>query len=315
MGHNSHSSHGGHTGSGNGKQHKQKSQKSNTYDHSRSSKKTHASASSHRPLLSFLFVVNEVYINEDPAFGMNEDRWGTIIPPVIPEGFSREQAGNVFRYINGTVQLAQEYQWYRRSPREAGHIWGPGNNGQLNPLVPYSTYTVFQCWRRLPCIYINVDAMVHDVHANADRWWLMGFDSQETEQNTGITRISPDGGGSRYVTGRSPAWLGGIVPSTFRNPYEGSAHPPRESRGLGGPLPVIIAQMAMTHGQGATDTPFLQGMWHNREWRGPHHSYPIALPENLRGVLVHVAYDDRNPEGSNEETLRAFQWDDVILRN
>ncbi|KAI3316970.1 hypothetical protein HD806DRAFT_551252 [Xylariaceae sp. AK1471] len=264
---------------------------------------------------TFLFVVNQIELN--PNAPPTVDFWGTAIPPDNPSHYAGEYPGTVFRYTNGWVQQAHGYEWVRdggidpaTNLRPAGRIVWNHENGAQYPMDEYSTFTVFNCWRPLPVVYVETDPMSTPIGAFGAglRWNLMSFDSPD---HTGITRIAA-AGGSQIISGRSPSWAPSLVPDMFRNPF---GNLPR-SAGLAGALPVIIGQMALTHPPGQTDVPFINQVWQHRRWEAPQtFQAAVRYPNDLRGVLVHVALDHyENPVGSTEDGLRNFEMADVIVR-
>ncbi|KAF4489624.1 hypothetical protein CGGC5_v002727 [Colletotrichum fructicola Nara gc5] len=116
---------------------------------------------------SFVFVVNELsFIEEGNGTVPNVDRWGNPLPPNTSQSYGSETPGKIWRYRNGSVSLAGEgFSWYRESPGLEGAIWGPvdmtTDDGQrywgTGPLEEHSTFSVFNCWRFLPCLYADVD--------------------------------------------------------------------------------------------------------------------------------------------------------------
>ncbi|KAI0141605.1 hypothetical protein GGR57DRAFT_509166 [Xylariaceae sp. FL1272] len=263
------------------------------------------------PQVSFLFVVNELEV--DPV----HDQWGTRVPPNEPSSF-QETPGRVFRYHNGVITPAESYFWYREAGadgygyRPQGSIYGNDQFAkETYPTIARSTFAVFNCWRPVPCVYVDIDPMSTPMGPERGEgvvWRLMSFLNPD---ETGITRIAVHGG-SPVASGRGPSWIPCLVPSMFRV-LDHAPHPPR-SRGLAGCLPVIIGQMALTHGRGHTDFPFMQQTWRHRHWDAGDLNAEIADPSDLRGVLVHIAYDPEHPDISHDGTLDSFELDQVIVK-
>jgi hypothetical protein len=199
------------------------------------------------------------------------DQWGTEIPPDYPAGYAGEYPGTVFRYIDGRIEADPRYSWSRNEGfvdassglRYPGQILYHHEDGNPYPMPGYSTCTVFNCWRPLPCVFVEEDPMSTPIGAygSGSRWCLMGFNAPD---GTGITRISRSGGDSQVVAGRRPTWMPSLVPAMFENT---TADIPR-SVGLAGLLAVIIGRMALAYPRHRTDEPFETGMWHHRRWRG-----------------------------------------------
>ncbi|KAH0440719.1 hypothetical protein CcaCcLH18_02389 [Colletotrichum camelliae] len=170
----------------------------------------------------------------------------------------------------------------------------------------HSTHSIFNCWRFLPCIYADADtSIIEDLEAE-HRWMQLEFDHDSREP--GMTRIS---GSERHVAGRSPSWIPGLLPETYAPPQ--SSNSP-QSKGLGGPLGIIIGLMALNRRPRHADHVFQQGWWRNNRWAGEPRSaraVPVPEPDSKgppRGVLVQICYDEySNPHGSNFETLNDFE--------
>ncbi|GAP91386.1 hypothetical protein SAMD00023353_6300290 [Rosellinia necatrix] len=283
---------------------------------------------------SFLFVVNELRLSPlaEPIF----DQWGSRVPPSDPGDFEEEQAGRVFRYRDGVVSPASGYEWRRPAGvdsttgfRRAGAIvhlrrrhGGGGGGGtwpyyrapHRTPMPAYSEFTVFHCWGALPCVYAATDATVCPVS-----WDAMSFRAPEPPSSSssssssspllGTTHILA-AGPSEFVAGRGPSWMPMLVHDLFRNPDPTAPL----SRGLGGELPVILAQMALSQPRGRTDVPFIDRWWHRGRWNPRNSGTTIRRPLDLRGVLVVVALDrSENPEGSTIAQMEAFENGVVVL--
>ncbi|KAI1271823.1 hypothetical protein F5Y07DRAFT_413198 [Xylaria sp. FL0933] len=305
------------------------------------------------PSLSFLFVVNEIHI--DPHSPPNVDQWGTVMPPFDPGSYAGETVGTVFRYRDGEVEAARGYYWERDNSsvdpdtrlRCAGGIYlrsgsnpnhpnrnsGGGADEQPWELSKYAQFTVFHCWRPLPCVYMEEDPLCalispypfhlgpgyssggggaqfastgrRRAYGEGRPLTLMSFEDPDI---TGITHVAA-GGTSPVVAGRRPSWMPSLVPEMFRNT---DRYAP-SSRGLGGLLPVVIAQMALTQPRGQTDRPFMSRWWHRGYWRRPDLESTVSHPMDIRAVMVHVALDDiENREGSTRESLENFEAGAVV---
>lgn len=124
----------------------------------------------------------------------------------------------------------------------------------------HSTHSIFNCWRFLPCIYADADtSIIEDLEAE-HRWMQLEFDHDSREP--GMTRIS---GSERHVAGRSPSWIPSLLPETYAPPQ--SSNSP-QSKGLGGPLGIIIGLMALNRRPRHADHVFQQGWWRNNRWTG-----------------------------------------------
>lgn len=197
------------------------------------------------------------------------------MPPENPRDYDGEAQGTVFRYRDGVTEVAEGYYWYRDPAavdaqtglRPAGAIMrleGDGSGTQW-PMEEYSAFTVFNCWGPLPCVYEKADALSTFIgpYGAGQRWNVMSFQAPD---GSGLTRVS-SAGNSQVVMGKNPSWMPSIVPELFWN---ASSHAPT-STGLGGELPVIIAQMALSQPRQQTDVPFLSRWWNHGEWLPGNH--------------------------------------------
>ncbi|GJC92974.1 hypothetical protein ColKHC_01800 [Colletotrichum higginsianum] len=221
-----------------------------------------SSSSSSPPPLSFLFVVNELdVIDEGHGRGPFVDRFGSPLPPEGIECYGDETVGAVWRYQNGTVTAAPEYFWNRPRRGSPGDIatfhHAFDDMGQpvsyYHPMVTYSTHSVFNCWRFLPCIWTSTDiSTVATMDFNIDhKWSPLGF--RHDPHEPGRTRIL---GPERSVADRDPSWVPHLLPSTYAAPQ--SAPP---SRGLGGPFGIVIGLLGLARRPGHADDAFRDGLW------------------------------------------------------
>lgn len=184
------------------------------------------------------------------------------------------------RYLDGEVSEAVGYHWYRDSSDAKGYLFRLDTSGNyiLDPSTDsymaaqeYKTFAVFACNPLLPIMVTDMDPLVYESH-----WDLLRiFHSRGIQSGLSqvVTLQSPmaDGQGPvRYVAGKSPSWVPGLIPETYRNP---SSHAPA-SLGLGGELPVILGLMALnerplSRGQNEANEVFLEKQqWRNGRWRG-----------------------------------------------
>jgi hypothetical protein len=210
---------------------------------------------------TFLFVVHEFQLNEEPGEGgvaPQADQYGNPLPPGHKRGYYPERPGRVFRYRNGEIERALGYEWIREAPGESGHVFWQSQTGQRTQMRVYGEFSVFNCWRLLPCLWTNTDVSVTSMSLTAEnRWWALNFEHEEVEEVEGaVTRISATGR-YRCVAGRSPDWMPYLIPDTFRTVNSDAP----ASGGLGGPLGVILGLMALSRRPGRTDEVFSDRMW------------------------------------------------------
>ncbi|KDN67824.1 hypothetical protein CSUB01_04770 [Colletotrichum sublineola] len=247
---------------------------------------------------SFLFVVNELQIVEDgvpPA----ADIYGNPLPPSTPRGYGQETIGRVWRYRDGVVSLAEGFFWYRPEPGSPGVICAANKFPFLQRTVQHSTFSVFNCWRFLPCLYTDID--VTTVGGMGVDNKLSHLEFYQDHGDSGVTRIRASGGSQRHVVGGRPSWIPALLPETYAAP---SSHA-QQSTGLGGCLPIIIGLLALTKKPGHTDDVFRNGEWNENRFRGGRSSrageLALRQPEPtgpVRGVLVQVCCDSLNPDST-----------------
>lgn len=191
-----------------------------------------------------------------------------------------------YRNSTGRVSLAHNY---RRSrvwgvDEEVWQLANDGNylideDGNGIPATEYKTCAVFACNPLLPVMVAECDPSVRSTR-HSD-WQLLQLHHPRGEHLEGISQVAvedshmPTGTGlCRYAAGRSPSWIPGLLPTSYRNPY----NPRRPSRGLGGELPIILGLMALSgepHEHNAstrieeifTGRDDHHGRWHDRKWR------------------------------------------------
>ncbi|KAM4066375.1 hypothetical protein HRG_000484 [Hirsutella rhossiliensis] len=273
-------------------------------------------SSSSSPPVGFLFVVNKLDFYRGETCDINRDTWHNTLPPRNCLGYEGESPSRVMRYEGGQVTEACGYQWYRPMLRQEGYCLDP----TLAPVERHSHAAVFSCNPHLPVVVIPEDPTtlpdqeqtmhaLHFFHPLAPG--LKGV-SQAT---TVDANYLPTGGGPlKYVAGRNPSWMPGLVPQTYA--YPGSGGPP--SRGLGGHLPIVLGLMAFS---GPPDQVYMsrsesghRGFWRDGVWT--HNSPPALYPKtdgSPRGFYVAVFYDPENPDGSMPERIRSFEWDSPVV--
>lgn len=196
---------------------------------------------------------------------MHTDQWGYRLPPSEASDYEGETPGAVYRYRDGEVEVAPEYYWYRlanmstttgRSRRGGRIMHFDDEDGEESQMPEYSSYTVFRRSGPLPCLYAAGDVLAT---RRGVAWQGMSFGADD---GSGVTRIVAGEGPEDVVAGQSPSWIPGLVSEVFWN--SDPEAPP--SRGLGGLLPVILGQMALSQPRGHIDNPFIYQWWHHRRW-------------------------------------------------
>ncbi|KAL2673798.1 hypothetical protein Neosp_012242 [[Neocosmospora] mangrovei] len=196
--------------------------------------------------LSFLFIVNKLQIKEPEM-----DGYHNLIPPSSPSGYAGEVPSKVMRYFNGQVSEAAGYSWHRDSVDTTGCLFcvdGSGNyimdpeTGSYVSAQEYNTFTVFACNPLLPIMLTNTDPLIYRSSWDLLRiFHPLGIQSGLSQVVSLESPMAAGPGPVRYVAGKSPSWMPGLIPKTYRNP---SSQAPTSS-GLGGELPVILGLMAL----------------------------------------------------------------------
>lgn len=198
----------------------------------------------------------------------NVDNWGNPLPPRTPDAYdtANERPAGVWRYRDGAVEPLAGYTWYRPGPLLPGgiHPLSPSTGlPEEVPLVVYETFSVFNCWRFLPCLYTATDASVVDVDSSMSyRWVQLAFDHAGPGSYTGespprlVTRI---GLAQRHIDAANPAWM----PELVSRSHAAIAPGGHVSYGLGGYVGVILGLMALTQRPRRAERVF-------QRWRGGH---------------------------------------------
>jgi hypothetical protein len=210
--------------------------------------------------VNFLFVVNELNMNQDHP--PSADRWGNYTPPDTPNGYVHESVGRVFRYHDGIITPEEKHMWYRSDVGERGDIgyWTQeadeaGNALPLfNALATYSTFAVFNCGPFLPLVYGVGD--VSEDHSDFDGWRALHF-----HHVSGVSQASPNGG-HKCLAGRNTDFIDRLVPRAYCN---SEARAP-QSKGLGGEIGLVIGMMALSQSPGMIDTAFHSQAWAGNKW-------------------------------------------------
>ena len=184
------------------------------------------------------------------------------------------------RYSDGEVSEAWGYHWYREDQFPAGQLLRLDQQGNfiVNPETgycinapEYRTFSVAACNPLLPILVTDTDPLIQETGS----WDLLRLfhprDSPGISQVVTLESPMRDGGGPvRYVAGKSPSWMPGLLPKTYRSPNSNAP----ESQGLGGELPIILGLMALSsrkdpNSNDLTNQLFLErNLWQQNAWHG-----------------------------------------------
>ncbi|KAF9771540.1 hypothetical protein IL306_010803 [Fusarium sp. DS 682] len=231
------------------------------------------------------------------------------------------------RYRNGDVSEAAEYRWFR-DPASEGQLLrvdGRGNcmtnqYGQGYQATEYKTFGVAACNPLLPIMVTEQDPLVTRSNWELLRVFHPPLRPGVSQVSTISSRMGPGGGPLLHVAGRSPSWIPGLLPATYKSPQRNAPH----SVGLGGELPIILGLMALNAPPGdemsnrSIECVFLG---HNRLWRhgswtssDPPRGHPPTASEDPKGFIVKVFLDPENSY-STPDGLRSLEWERVIVRD
>ncbi|KAH6692532.1 hypothetical protein F5X68DRAFT_250771 [Plectosphaerella plurivora] len=295
--------------------HSSSASKSQHHSSKSKSEKKHRETAPKGPRFSFIFAIVELSIFDDFS-SQNLDAWGNPQPPRSLDCYdtANERPAGVWRYCDGTVEpIGDRYTWIRPDPLQAGGILPLSSTEVPAPLEVYETFSVFNCWRFLPCLYTATDSSVVDVASSMDyRWVQLAFDRAGPGSYTGenpprlVTRI---GLGQRHIEAANPAWM----PELISRSYAATTATGPVSYGLGGYIGVILGLMALSQKPKRVERVF-------QRWKGGHWEpglreaaadpHPAGPP---RGVLVQVCLDDEYPEASTHEDIRHFESYGVMV--
>lgn len=205
------------------------------------------------PPYSFLFVVDELPINDSSEIPPRLDENGRWCPPIYRDGFSPPHPGHLYRWRNGVVSAI----------------------GQPNiQLTPYETTTVFWCNPFNQFFTAIEDVSTFDMataQSPCDRWYPLAF---EHEGNLSLVQFVAD---QEYLAstgaGAEPGWIHRLGLDSYRCPYEPYPGAPR-ARGLGGDLSILIALISFSCSFNNLDRALLEERaWHDYRWRGHSHHH------------------------------------------
>jgi hypothetical protein len=212
------------------------------------------------PVISFLFTINNLPLNEDPSNGgvapRTDEESGRWVPPLYRVGFGSQTnaALPLYRWQNGIVSPATGFQVYN------GEWWGPS---RTSAAALYRTSTVFYCQPFDRFLATEGDASARDMGTSDfpdNRWYTLNFQHHETLSR--IDLVGPE----MYLAGNGPRFIEQLGIDAWCNPDPKA--PP--SGGLAGNLSLLIALITFScTSQDLTEV--LQTSWRNYEWRG--HNY------------------------------------------
>lgn len=227
--------------------------------HSSSSKQTQSATT--QPSTSFLFVVNELPINDEPIQGgvaprMNENgRW---LPPMYSAGFRPQIPGRMFRWTNGHITPADGYQSYN------GRGWGPDTE-----LSYYRTTTVFWCNQWTQFLTADGDVSTRNMATAAapnNRWFPLTFNHEGalSQVNAAVEE--------QYLAGTDAGWISALGLTSHNN------HHAPQSAGLAGNLPTVIALIAFScQAHELNDVLLHDRAWRRHDWRGHNRAHGRKL--------------------------------------
>ncbi|PQE24184.1 hypothetical protein CJF31_00002416 [Rutstroemia sp. NJR-2017a BVV2] len=254
---------------------------------------------------SFLLVVNELSVNENPYDGgipPRTNEHGYWLPPIHSAGFGQQIPGRLFRWSQGNITDLYNtgYQWYN------GGWWHTSNDRVTTLLTHYETTSLFWCNDFTQFLMLETDATTQDIETAEhphNRWYPLTF------HNTGrVSRVAA--AGDQYLAGNRAWWIDRLGLEAYRSLER---HTPVAVSGLGGRIATIFALVAFS----CRDADELYTILTSHDWcrglRNHHRAHHGRRHE--RGVVVSIYLDPDNPVGSTTAALRDLEWDgDPILR-
>ncbi|KAH7323994.1 hypothetical protein BKA65DRAFT_511855 [Rhexocercosporidium sp. MPI-PUGE-AT-0058] len=239
------------------------------------------------PLVSFLFQVNQLPIDDGNGVPLRTTAGGYWIPPIYMNGFGPQSIGNLYRWnSNGRIRLATDCPWNNGFRSRSGEL-----------IRTYSTRTVFWCnpWSQFMVATGDAsDRNMADSEHPHNVWWPLSF-----EHDGGISRVT-ESAQSPYLFGTGPDWIAGLGLRSYKHREDD-----RAAEGLSGNLATLFGIIAMSCSAGSFDN-LLPRALRDNIWLGHNHQDGRS---DKRGVVVHIYLDPENPDGSTADTLSFFEFD------
>jgi len=211
------------------------------------------------PVISFLFSINNLPLNEEPSNGgvmPRSDYHGRWLPPLWRAGFGQQTnaALPLYKWQNGIVSPANGYQAYN------GEWWGPSRTGAA---TFYRTSTMFYCQPFDCFLATEGDPSMRDMETSDfphNQWHTLNFEHHGT-----LSRLDLFGS-ERHLAGNGQRFIEQLGLTHWSNPDPGAP----VSGGLAGNLALLIALVAFScRPQHLSDV--LQNSWREYSWRGHNH--------------------------------------------
>lgn len=217
--------------------------------------------------MSFIFIVNELEANEDLNNGGVNAQYehGRWVPPIHPQGFYRQTAGDVYRWDNGSITRLNSHGYVWRD----GAIEADANNDAAGGIVVNRDGYYLQRYRAATVFYANPfmkfrtspgDASARSLYEYGEIWHHLRF--HHTEENISIVDHA---GAEDYLAGsnaRCP-WRKQLIPQAYECQIESAG----ESQGLAGNLPILIALVAFSCSAAELHNVLTRDeSWRNRNW-------------------------------------------------
>jgi hypothetical protein len=192
-----------------------------------------------QPPTSFLFVVNELSVNDEPYRGgraPRSDAMGHWLPPIHSAGFGTQRPGYMFRWSDGTITDISHtgYQWYN------GEGWYTNYANVSTLLAHYETTSLFWCNDFTQFLMLESDATREDMET-ADpphnQWFPLTF------LNMGrVSRVAA-AMSDQYLAGNSAWWIQRLGLEAYRSLERDTIV---AASGLGGRLATVFALVAFS---------------------------------------------------------------------
>jgi hypothetical protein len=188
---------------------------------------------------SFLFVVNELSVNDEPYHGgraPRSDIAGHWLPPIHSAGFGAQRPGCMFRWSNGIITDISHtgYQWYNNEG------WYTNYTNISTLLIRYETTSLFWCNDFTQFLMLESDTTTEDIE-RADplynKWLPLTF------LNIGrVSRVAA-AMSDQYLAGNNAWWIPRLGLEAYRSLERDKIVP---ASGLGGRLATVFALVAFS---------------------------------------------------------------------
>ena len=201
------------------------------------------------------------------------------MPPMLAGEYSGVYPGTVFRYRDGDITPAPEYDWVRAQDDSSSICFKDTDRNVYRTMASYSVRSVFACSPTLPIVVSQGDPMMDTTympptdcdcpHPQGNIWRTLKF---VHDKNNPISHVDADDRGVNFTLGKSALWIPALVPKMFANSRPAAAQVPAESHCLSGDIGVVLGLMCFHAPPTQASEIFARGYWRRHKWHGPSHA-------------------------------------------